>query len=108
VFRCPFIRSRLGGSVRFRPLPLSVAWPACNDDPRTRHLELQRSGRSRMTSNSPADEIREALEAATPGPWEPGDIWLCAGLIYSDSGDRVEDGSATRCAFCRLGEPSWS
>lgn len=61
-----------------------------------------------MTSSNPEDEIRPHLEAATPGPWETGDVWLSAGLIYSDGGERVEDGSATRCAFCHLGEPSWS
>jgi hypothetical protein len=61
-----------------------------------------------MTSRNPEEEIRAHLDAATPGPWEPGDVWLFAGLIYSDNGERVEDGSATRCAFCHLGEPSWS
>lgn len=61
-----------------------------------------------MTSRNPEEDIRAHLNAATPGPWEPGDVWLLAGLIYSDDGQRVEDGSATRCGFCHLGEPSWS
>lgn len=59
-------------------------------------------------STNPEDELRAHLEAATPGPWEPGDVWLVAGLIYSDAGDRTDAGDATRCAFCHLGEPSWS
>ncbi|MCX4606785.1 hypothetical protein OG402_40890 [Streptomyces anulatus] len=61
-----------------------------------------------MNSRNPVDQLRAHLEAATTGPWEPGDVWLTAGLIYSDGGERVDDGDATRCAYCHLGEPAWS
>lgn len=61
-----------------------------------------------MSSKDPAAQLRADLEAATPGPWEPGDVWLTAGLIYSDAGERADDGNATRCAYCHLGEPAWS
>ncbi|MFD8488673.1 hypothetical protein [Streptomyces sp. NPDC059712] len=54
------------------------------------------------------EDIRARLVAATPGPWEPGDVWLTAGLIFSATGERVEDGGATHCAYCHLGPPSWS
>ncbi len=60
-----------------------------------------------MKNSKAESDLRALMESATPGPWEPGDVWLSAGRIYSDDGDRVEGGSATRCAFCRLGEPSW-
>lgn len=61
-----------------------------------------------MSSTTPdEDRLRADLEAATPGPWEPGDVWLVAGLIYSNTGARVDPGHATRCAFCHLGEPAW-
>lgn len=53
-------------------------------------------------------EIAARVQAATKGPWEPGDVWLTAGTIYSETGERVSGKRGTRCAFCRLGEPSWS
>lgn len=53
-------------------------------------------------------EIREREQAATPGPWEPGSVWLVAGLIYDDDGNRVAPDDATRCGFCNVGEPVWS
>ncbi|GGZ83138.1 hypothetical protein [Streptomyces rubiginosohelvolus] len=61
-----------------------------------------------MNSENRVNQLRADLEAATPGPWEPGDVWLTAGLIYSDAWERVGDGNATRCAYCHLGEPAWS
>lgn len=54
------------------------------------------------------EDIRWRLQEATPGPWERGHVWMTAGLIYSDTGERVDSESATRCAYCRLGEPVWS
>lgn len=41
----------------------------------------------------------ELLAAATPGPWEAGDVFATAGVIY-------EDGT---CAYCeQLAEPIWT
>lgn len=55
------------------------------------------------------DEIRARAEKATPGPWERGHVWLLAGLIFDDAGNRLKDRtSATRCCYCHLGEPVWS
>lgn len=53
-------------------------------------------------------EIEAAEQAATPGPWEPGHVWLTAGLIFDADRNRVEDGTATHCAYCHLGPPEWS
>lgn len=46
------------------------------------------------------DEIRARLEAATEGPWEPGEVFLHAGVLP----ERYGPG---RCAFCHLGAPVW-
>lgn len=54
------------------------------------------------------EDIRARLEEATPGPWERGHVWLVAGLIYSDTGERVDSQLATRCAYCGLGDPTWA
>jgi len=55
------------------------------------------------------DALSALERAATPAPWEPGDPWLTAGLIYDEDGERVGAGpSATRCAFCHHGEPVWA
>lgn len=43
------------------------------------------------------DLIEARLDAATPGPWEHGDIWSWAGVVAPDE-----------CALCRShGEPVW-
>jgi hypothetical protein len=50
-----------------------------------------------------AIEARE--QAASPGPWERGFVWLTAGLMFDESQNHVAAKSATRCAYCHLGEP---
>ena len=43
--------------------------------------------------------LREIAEAATPGPWEQGDVWSRAGVINADG----------TCAYCeRMGAPVWT
>jgi len=52
------------------------------------------------------NEIKERAEAASPGPWEAGDVWYVAGVIFDDERQRVGPGKkATRCAMCHLGAP---
>jgi hypothetical protein len=50
------------------------------------------------------DAIRARLAAATPGPWELGDVWFRAGVIYDETGVRNGD-APTRCAYCHHGDP---
>lgn len=44
---------------------------------------------------------RKLLAEATPAPWEPGHIWIEAGLLPEKFG-------AGRCACCHLGPPEWT
>lgn len=52
-------------------------------------------------------EIERAEQSATPGPWEPGAVWIVAGLIYDADGNRVTQKTATHCSYCNHGEPEW-
>lgn len=53
-------------------------------------------------------EIRDRADAATRGPWEPGMVWLVAGLIWDDDHRRADPDKATHCGYCHHGEPVWS
>lgn len=53
-------------------------------------------------------EIEATEKAASPGPWEPGDIWLTAGLIWDADHKRVDPKTATHCGYCGIGEPVWT
>jgi hypothetical protein len=45
------------------------------------------------------DRIEALANAATPGPWEPGDIWLWAAVGF---------GGPDKCSYCASnGEPVW-
>ena len=51
---------------------------------------------------SAADELRALTDAATPGPWEAGDVWLWAGCGFMGLG-------ADECTLCaRMGDPVWT
>ena len=47
------------------------------------------------------EALRALADAATPGPWERGDRQHVAGVLP----ERFGEG---RCAYCHLGEPSWT
>lgn len=48
------------------------------------------------------DEIDALLDAATPGPWERGDVWAWAGVKPEMFGPGC-------CAYCeRMGAPVWT
>ncbi len=47
------------------------------------------------------DTIDALTAAATPGPWEPGDVWSVAGVVAKFYGPG-------RCASCNYGEPVWT
>lgn len=50
-------------------------------------------------------EIRARLAAASSTPWEAGDVWGWAGLVWTADGTRVWDGNGTRCSYCRHSDP---
>lgn len=50
-------------------------------------------------------EIRARLAAASSTPWEAGDVWGWAGLVWTADGTRVWDGNGTRCSYCRYSDP---
>ena len=52
--------------------------------------------------------IKARADAATPGPWEAGDVWLTAGLIWDADHNRVGPKVATHCGYCHHGEPVWA
>lgn len=63
-------------------------------------------------TNPPADRtaarvaaIKARLATTSPTPWEPGDVWGWAGVVWTDQDERVWDGTGTRCAYCRNGDP---
>ena len=44
------------------------------------------------------EQLRQLEQAATPGPWEHGDVWRLAGVLYDDG----------TCVLCeRMGAPVW-
>lgn len=43
-----------------------------------------------MTERIDLDELRKLADAATPGPWEAGDVWVYTKPIYSDD-NRLSD-----------------
>ena len=48
------------------------------------------------------DELRALSAAATPGPWEDGDVWNWAGCGFNGNGP-------DECVLCvRMGEPVWT
>jgi hypothetical protein len=53
-------------------------------------------------------EIEARTNAATPGPWEAGDVWLMAGVVWDADHSRVGVKAGTHCAHCHLGAPVWS
>lgn len=49
-----------------------------------------------------ADDLRAMSAAATPGPWEAGDIWSWAGCGFNGNGP-------DECVLCaHMGEPVWA
>ena len=49
-----------------------------------------------------ADDLRALSAAATPGPWEAGDVWSWAGCGFMGLG-------ADECTLCaRMGDPVWT
>ena len=53
-----------------------------------------------MTDRERLDAIRAREQEATEGPWERGDRQHVAGVLPEQFGEG-------RCAFCRMGEPTW-
>lgn len=51
------------------------------------------------------EAIRARLEAATPGPWESGDVWARAGLVFDDHHNHVGTNNPTKCGYCFTGDP---
>lgn len=47
-----------------------------------------------------ADDLRALSAAATPGPWEAGDVYQMAGCGFVGRGD-------DECVLCEWGEPVW-
>jgi hypothetical protein len=65
-----------------------------------------------VTVTNPSDRTAERvaaiearLAATSPTPWEPGDVWGWAGLVWNDQDERVWDGTGTRCSYCRNRDP---
>lgn len=57
------------------------------------------------------EEIRDRWATATPGPWEPGAVWLTAGVIFDSYGRQPATGAPTHCWYCRdtrYGTPVWT
>ena len=51
---------------------------------------------------SAADDLRALSTAATPGPWEAGDIWSWAGCGFNGNGP-------DECVLCdHMGDPAWT
>jgi hypothetical protein len=54
-----------------------------------------------MTNEIDLNAIKARLAAATPGPWEDGEVWGTAGVNPRMFGDG-------KCTYCNLGEPAWT
>lgn len=53
-----------------------------------------------MTAPLDLTAVKARVEAASPGPWEDGDVWGFAGVLPEMFGPG-------RCTYCKQSDPAW-